>query len=726
MGSPADVGSQRATPPGVPHHSGNSDMSGTGPGTSNRIADVGGSSGAGGSMRQPPTSAEIDAVIAAAMANAPPAPPPMELAIETSTRSLTPLMTNILPSAIGSDGRVNLFVGNAGTVLRADVSLGPDNRSRGYGNVLMGSREDAARAIDRFNGFTWQTRTLEVRPDRLPPEYEPQPHVQKQMYRYPPPMQHFGGAGWGGGRPPYHGPPFGLPPHMNSHPVHGAGPQGFARGPAMHGHGAAVPPIGQSPLAGSLTAGQGGAGAHGAVGWGGGRDTLAPFGSLGEVAAGIPRSTSPGNLGFELAGAGGQRSASPAPKDSSDTTPRIMPLGRASSAALGAGKIGPEEPHRRLSNGLEAPNPSLHTGFTPPINMNGLAGQAKDLGSVNTLYDRVVFVKNWQDLKDLFRPAGAVIRADVATAPDGQSRGFGTVLFASKEDAQKAVGMFNGHEVDGRVLHVQTERKTLEDKQIQPIHPVDPFPMFGTKPSPPVWGDPSLPTEHGLNTGSSPAAPVTPQRSSSDEQKAKHPGPISLPPFPNLSEMNPLSPLQTRGLPPMTPSMPGFVFNAYPSTPPAHPQFLSPGAGPFSPGLPVTSPIYHQQPFLNAAPGAPVVPSGSAALSTPTTQAFPNNQPHSAAGPPGAEMSQDYFPRLDPDQSIEEVLGSTAALKIDGDTPTKRGTKKAAGSGSAVGSKLAPGSGGANGRSSLDEARAPNAWNMDRRASWSEVAAGTK
>lgn len=139
-----------------------------------------------------------------------------------------------------------------------------------------------------------------------------------------------------------------------------------------------------------------------------------------------------------------------------------MPLGRASSAALGAGKIGPEEPHRRLSNGLEAPNPSLHTGFTPPINMNGLAGQAKDLGSVNTLYDRVVFVKNvscmvnlqltlqlsgtmqWQDLKDLFRPAGAVIRADVATAPDGQSRGFGTVLFASKEDAQKAVGMFNG------------------------------------------------------------------------------------------------------------------------------------------------------------------------------------------------------------------------------------------------------------------------------------------
>lgn len=91
-------------------------------------------------------------------------------------------MTNLLPAAVGADGRVNLFVGNvseierdrgfllrlwadsqlpyrvrwqdlkdlfrkSGTVLRADVSLGPDNRSRGYGSVLMGSREDAARAI---------------------------------------------------------------------------------------------------------------------------------------------------------------------------------------------------------------------------------------------------------------------------------------------------------------------------------------------------------------------------------------------------------------------------------------------------------------------------------------------------------------------------------------------------------------------------------------------------
>lgn len=60
----------------------------------------------------------------------------------------------------------------AGTVLRADVSLGPDNRSRGYGTVLLATAEDAGRAVDKFNGYSWQTRTLEVRPDRLPPDFD--------------------------------------------------------------------------------------------------------------------------------------------------------------------------------------------------------------------------------------------------------------------------------------------------------------------------------------------------------------------------------------------------------------------------------------------------------------------------------------------------------------------------------------------------------------------------
>jgi RNA recognition motif-containing protein len=45
----------------------------------------------------------------------------------------------------------------------------------------------------------------------------------------------------------------------------------------------------------------------------------------------------------------------------------------------------------------------------------------------------------WQDLKDLFRKAGHVVRADVALGPDNRSRGFGTVIFSSEEEAKQAI-----------------------------------------------------------------------------------------------------------------------------------------------------------------------------------------------------------------------------------------------------------------------------------------------
>ena len=43
----------------------------------------------------------------------------------------------------------------------------------------------------------------------------------------------------------------------------------------------------------------------------------------------------------------------------------------------------------------------------------------------------------WMDLKDLFREAGAVVRADVAQAADGSSKGYGTVLLGTTREAAK-------------------------------------------------------------------------------------------------------------------------------------------------------------------------------------------------------------------------------------------------------------------------------------------------
>ncbi|KAF8879645.1 hypothetical protein CPB84DRAFT_1649165, partial [Gymnopilus junonius] len=181
------------------------------------------------------------------------------------------------------DTRTQLFVGNlpyrvrwqdlkdlfrkAGTVLRADVSLGPDNRSRGYGTVLLATAEDAGRAVDMFNGYSWQTRVLEVRLDRLLPEHD-------------------------------------------------------------------------SPLYPSFA-----------------------------------------------------------------TLPHLPPC-----------------PFVRHAHSNELISGPLSFFFTLQL----------------------PFHCQWQDLKDLFRQAGTVLRADVALGPDGRSRGFGTVVFATEYDAERAVKIFNG------------------------------------------------------------------------------------------------------------------------------------------------------------------------------------------------------------------------------------------------------------------------------------------
>lgn len=59
---------------------------------------------------------------------------------------------------------------------------------------------------------------------------------------------------------------------------------------------------------------------------------------------------------------------------------------------------------------------------------------------------------NWRDLKDLFKQCGEVDRADV-------KKGFGTVRFTKKEDAERAMSQLNGVELDGRALEVRLDQK---------------------------------------------------------------------------------------------------------------------------------------------------------------------------------------------------------------------------------------------------------------------------
>lgn len=65
----------------------------------------------------------------------------------------------------------------------------------------------------------------------------------------------------------------------------------------------------------------------------------------------------------------------------------------------------------------------------------------------------------WQDLKDLCKQYGNVIRADVEKGDDGRSRGFGLVTFANQVDSNNCIANLNGMLLDGRELNVRYENR---------------------------------------------------------------------------------------------------------------------------------------------------------------------------------------------------------------------------------------------------------------------------
>ena len=67
-------------------------------------------------------------------------------------------------------------------------------------------------------------------------------------------------------------------------------------------------------------------------------------------------------------------------------------------------------------------------------------------------------------LKDAFAQAGAVDSASVIMdRMSGRSKGFGFVEMASEEEAQAAIEMWNGKELDGRTVKVD-EARPMENR----------------------------------------------------------------------------------------------------------------------------------------------------------------------------------------------------------------------------------------------------------------------
>lgn len=75
----------------------------------------------------------------------------------------------------------------------------------------------------------------------------------------------------------------------------------------------------------------------------------------------------------------------------------------------------------------------------------------------------IPFATTSDDLKQHFSAAGNVVTAQVITDKfSGRSKGFGFVEMGSDDEADKAIEMFNGSDMDGRKLVVNEARPKTE------------------------------------------------------------------------------------------------------------------------------------------------------------------------------------------------------------------------------------------------------------------------
>ena len=72
-----------------------------------------------------------------------------------------------------------------------------------------------------------------------------------------------------------------------------------------------------------------------------------------------------------------------------------------------------------------------------------------------------------EDLRQVFQQVGTVIKAEaVCHADTGRSKGWGTVLFETREQAQAAIQGFNGVELEHRPMQIKLDRYDWSDEDL--------------------------------------------------------------------------------------------------------------------------------------------------------------------------------------------------------------------------------------------------------------------
>jgi RNA recognition motif-containing protein len=102
-----------------------------------------------------------------------------------------------------------------------------------------------------------------------------------------------------------------------------------------------------------------------------------------------------------------------------------------------------------IFSGLKFHRPGL---VALDIFIGGYMGNRLYIGNIN-------FKATEDDLSELFSQAGSVVSTKLITdAVTGRPRGFGFVEMSSDEEAEKAIGMFNGNDFMERKLVVNEAR----------------------------------------------------------------------------------------------------------------------------------------------------------------------------------------------------------------------------------------------------------------------------
>ncbi|KAI9004164.1 hypothetical protein BC832DRAFT_558799 [Gaertneriomyces semiglobifer] len=304
------------------------------------------------------------------------------------------LFVGNLPYVVGWQDLKDLFR-QAGTVVRADVVASPAGRSRGFGTVLFQTAEEAQAAISMFNDYEWNGRKIEVREDRGPSAAVAQP------------------------------------------------PIAIGNAPVLNGNTNANPTVNVRALyVGNIPY---------SAGWQDLKDLFRQAGNV--VRADVPSDFQGRSKGFGTIVMG-----------TVDEARKAMTV--LNNYEWSGRRIEVREDRTFVEGGAPA-RPFNNNGGPAPVvnNVNVSAPLPPANGSTagrQLFVGNLPFMVQWQELKDLFREAGNVQRADVAMDNQGRSRGYGQVVMGTVEEAEAAIKLLNGKDVQGRVIEVREDKFAAE------------------------------------------------------------------------------------------------------------------------------------------------------------------------------------------------------------------------------------------------------------------------